>query len=404
MKWHVSSTVPALPRVLLLDAQALAETRRAVLAGAEVSGLSGLVREADGIVAALPMTVTGKSTPGPSGDLHDYVSLSIYWWPDTAKADGLPYLQRDGHINPESSDFLRYDAAKLNRMVSSVETLSLAAYLTGEAKYADASAKWLRTWFIDERTRMTPSMQYAQIIPGRPEPRGTGIIDSRQFMRAVDAALLLEGTRSWSVADDSALRKWFAQFADWLASSANGKLEAASKNNHGTWYDAQLVDFALYGGRDQIARDTLVQFGARRVTPQIAQDGTQALEVAHTRSYHYSAFNLLAFAIAADLAPHAGVDLWHSTGPGIRAAIDLLVPYVSGGAWPYRDIDKIDYYTEIAPVLARAARAYPEAGHDTVLAQLSAKATAADTLRLRLGAFGSLGGTAATPAPLVPAA
>ena len=55
-------------------------------------------------------------------------------------------------------------------------------------------------------------------------------------------------------------------------------------------------------------------------------------------------------------------------------------------------------------MLARAARAYPEAGHDTVLAQLSAKATAADTLRLRLGAFGSLGGTAATPAPLVPAA
>ena len=136
MKWHVSSTVSALPRVLLLDAQALAETRRGVLAGAEVSGLSDLVREADSIVTALPMTVTGKSTPGPSGDLHDYVSLSIYWWPDTAKADGLPYLQRDGHINPESSDFLRYDAAKLNRMVSSVETLYLAAYLTGEAKYA----------------------------------------------------------------------------------------------------------------------------------------------------------------------------------------------------------------------------------------------------------------------------
>jgi len=52
-------------------------------------------------------------------------------------------------------------------------------------------------------------------------------------------------------------------------------------------------------------------------------------------------------------------------------------------------------------VLSRAARAYPDAGYDRALAQLSAKASAASTLRLRLGAFGSLGGTAAAPAPLV---
>jgi hypothetical protein len=36
-----------------------------------------------------------------------------------------------------------------------------------------------------------------------------------------------------------------------------------------------------------------------------------------------------------------------------------------------------------------------------VLAQFGAKASAASTLRLRLRAFGSLGGTAAAPAPLV---
>ena len=398
------SAVPALPPVLLLDAKALAEARAAALSGKDVPGLADLRREADPVLSALPMTVVAKSAPAPSGDVHDYMSLSIYWWPDASKPDGLPYLQRDGHTNPESSDTSKYDAGKLNRMVMSVETLSLAAYITGERQYADASARWLRTWFIDPKTRMNPTMQYAQIVPGRPEPRGTGIIDSRQFMRAVDAALLLTGMPSWTAADDAALRAWFGDLADWLVTSQQGQMEGASKNNHGTWYDAQLTDFALYGGRPQIARGTLAAFASRRVATQISADGTQPLETARTRSYHYSAFNLLAFVIAADLGADAGVDIWRS-GPGIRAGLDLLVSYAtSGAAWPYPDIDKIDYYTELAPVLARAARAYPDAGYDRVLAQLSTKASAGSLLRLRVGAFGSLGGTAAAPAPLVPIA
>jgi len=403
---EMTAASEAEPAVLLLDAAALADARKTALAGGEVPGLAELRREADTLVPAMPMTVTDKTTSAPSGDVHDYVSLSIYWWPDPTKADGLPYVQKDGQIDPEASDLRRYDAAKLNRMVGSVETLALAAYITGERQYTDATARWLRAWFLDAKTRMTPSMRYAQMIPGRPEPRGTGIIDSRQFMRAVDAALLLGSIPSqgaWTTADDTGLRAWFRQLTDWLLTSPNGQQEGSSKNNHGTWYDAQLADFALYGGRDQRAKDTLMRFGTRRVTAQIAADGKQAQELTRTRSYHYSAFNLLAFVIAADLAPRTGVDVWHEYGPSIRAGIDLLVPYAGGGTWPYPDIDKIDYHTELAPVLARAARALPDAGYDRVLAQLSVRASPASTLRLRLGAFGSLGGTAAAPAPLVTA-
>jgi len=390
------------PPVLLLDATALLDARQAVAAGAALDGLAELRREADAAASAVPATVTDKTAPAPSGDPHDYVSLSIYWWPDPAKPGGVPYLNNDGQINPESSDRTRYDASKLNRMVSSVETLALAAYVTGERVYADAAAKWLRTWFLDEKTRMTPSMRYAQIIPGRPEPRGTGIIDSRQLLRAVDAALLLQGTPSWSAADDTALRVWFGDLAGWLTTSVNGQMEAKAANNHGTWYDAQLAGFAVYSGRDALAKETLTRVATQRVA-QIAADGKQPPELARTRSYHYSAFNLLAFSVAADLAPAAGLDIWHGSGPGIRAGIDLLLPVVDGASWPYPDIDKIDAYKELAPVLARASRAYPGAGYDRVLAKLAAKASAASGLRLLLGAFGSLGGTAAAPAPLVSA-
>ena len=390
--------------MLLLDRAALADARTGAATGrADLApAIAALRKEADPLADARPVTVTDKTTPAPSGDAHDYVSLSIYWWPDPTKPDGLPYLQKDGQIDPESADLRRYDAAKLNRMVSAVESLGLAAYVTGEARYADATARWLRTWFLDPATRMTPSMRYAQIIPGRPEPRGTGIIDSRQFMRAVDASLLIAGTASWSANDDAALRAWFGELTDWLVTSPQGRLEGSSKNNHGTWYDAQLADFSLFAGRDVIVTGIFAEAGSR-VTSQIAADGSQPLELARTRSYHYSAFNLLAFSILADLAPSAGADLWHGSGPGLRAAIDFLLPYVNGAkTWPYPDIDTLDYVTELAPILARAAVAYPDAGYDAVLAKLVTTQAPLSALRVRLHAFASLGGTAVRPAELRP--
>ena len=36
------------------------------------------------------------------GDKHDYLSFGSYWWPDPDKPDGLPYIRRDGGVNPES--------------------------------------------------------------------------------------------------------------------------------------------------------------------------------------------------------------------------------------------------------------------------------------------------------------
>ena len=393
------------PKVLLFDREALLDARDAASSGrADLApAIAELRHEADVLVLAAPVTVTDKTAAAPSGDIHDYVSLSIYYWPDPAKPDGLPYLHKDGQINPEASDTRRYDAAKLNRMVSAVETLGLAAYITGDERYADAAARWLRTWFLDQQTRMTPSMLYAQIIPGRPEPRGTGIIDSRQLMRAVDGALLIGGTPSWTAADDTSLREWFGELADWLTTSPKGKLERAAKNNHGTWYDAQLADFALFAGREALAKGVLSQVGTARVT-QFAPDGRQPLELARTRSYHYSAFNLLAFAILGDLAPAAGADVWHGTGPGIRAGIDLLVPYIDQAeSWPYADMDTVDYVTELAPILSRAVAAHPDAGYADVLARLIGDQGALSSLRIRLHAFASLGGTAAAPAALTTA-
>jgi hypothetical protein len=80
-----------------------------------------------------PFSVTEKRVPPPRGDVHDYVSLSIYWWPDPAASSGLPYIQRDGIRNTDADDTSRYDANPLTRVVGDVESLALA-YLTGSQR------------------------------------------------------------------------------------------------------------------------------------------------------------------------------------------------------------------------------------------------------------------------------
>ena len=386
------------PRVLVMDGAALAAARAQVAARDAAIGpaLADLRTAADALVSAAPISVTDKAANAPSGDPHDYASLSIYWWPDPAKPGGLPYVQKDGQVDPAASDLSRYDGARMAILAGSVETLALAGYLADERRYSDAAARWIRTWFVDARTKMNPSMRFAQIIPGRTEERGTGIIEGRQFLRVVDAALLLDRTPSWPAADQTALRAWFAQLADWLTSSAQGQMEGRATNNHSTWYDAQLVGMALFAGRTKLATDTLAAVAARRIQPQLETDGRQPLELSRTRSYHYSAFNLQAFALLGDLGRDAGVDVWHGPAEGrLRAGIDLLVAHRHGAApWPYPDIETPDSFAELAPILERAKRAYPDAGYDRVLAELGAGQRPLGLLKLGLRAFGALGGAA----------
>ena len=85
------------------------------------------IKDADKLVEMKPPSVMDKAFTPPSGDKHDYASLSPYWWPDASKPGGLPYIRRDGEYNPERS---KYDLEPLDKMTKAVQELSLAYYLT----------------------------------------------------------------------------------------------------------------------------------------------------------------------------------------------------------------------------------------------------------------------------------
>jgi len=346
------------PRVFLLDGDYLAEVRQRLQQAPDefAAFVEALRDKADADLNAGPWSVMDKRHVPPSGDKHDYFSVGPYWWPDPAKPDGLPYIRRDGEVNPERH---QYDNVGLKNTVSAVEDLALAWYLTGETRYAQRAALLLRTWFLDADTKMNPHLQYGQAIPGRTQGRGIGIIDTAQLVYLVDAVGLLQSSSAWSASDHSRLQAWFRDYLHWLLTSSHGKDEADTKNNHAVWYDVQVASFALFVGDEETARRVLTQVGPRRIATQIEPDGRMPLELARTKSFGYTHMNLRGFLHLARLAEHVGVDLWtyrSQDGRSLEAALDWLEPYVAGREkWKYPQIAAFDA-SEAGLLYRRAAR------------------------------------------------
>src|SRR5215471_17559212 len=139
-------------------------------------------------LAENPITITASSSPRSAGGLHDFFSEADYWWPDPKNPNG-PYIQRDGMSNPDN--FVEHRRA-LMRLSVQVPALVAAWKLTKDKRYALHAARHLRAWFIDERTRMNPNLQYAQAIHGITTGRGTGIIDTIHLVEVARAIEVME--------------------------------------------------------------------------------------------------------------------------------------------------------------------------------------------------------------------
>jgi hypothetical protein len=361
------------PRYFGASPGALAEVKARLAARDESlqPALNALLKAADKALLVKPPSVVEKSRVPPSGDLHDYMTIAPYFWPDPAKSNGLPYLRHDGRVNPESRDSA-LDHGRMLEMGSMVETLALAYYFTGNQAYAGHAADCLRVWFLDPATRMNPNLNFAQAVPGENTGRGTGILEGRNIAEAADAAGLLAGSSSWSSKDDDALKAWLKTYLDWLLTSKNGRDESNARNNHGSFYDVQAMRIALVLGQVDLARQIAGAAKGKRIAVQIEPDGRQPLELERTASLNYSHFNLDALFTLATLSEHVGVDLWHCRlGNGrnaLAAALDFVLPYVADPSkeWPYEQIKNFNR-AGFASLLRQAAVAYHEPRYEKIL-------------------------------------
>jgi hypothetical protein len=365
------------PRVFSLDPQRLALThaRLATNDAALLPALGRLRREADKALKAKPGSVMDKAKTAPSGDKHDYFSLAPYSWPDPAKPDGLPWINRDGQVNPESRAGTDHDA--LSRLCSQVDSLALAYYCTGHEPYAAKAAQLLQVWFLDPATKMKEHLEFAQGVPGRSTGRGTGIIDTVQLIKLTDAVGLLAGAKVWTSEAQCGMQDWFRAYLQWLLTSKYGRDEAKATNNHGSWYLAQTAAYALFIGDTAQARQQ-VELGRARIASQIEPDGRQPHELKRTRSYGYTLYNLEALFALAELGRRADVDLFHyrtADGRSLRAALDYVAPYFDASKkWPGQQIKEVHYPDEaLAGLLRRAATLYPDGNYAAALQRAAAE-------------------------------
>ena len=364
---------PAPLRVYSLRADALARAKRRLASGDSSlrPAYDRLVREATAALAAGPFSVMDKQRTPPSGDKHDYVSMGPYWWPDSTKPGGLPYVRRDGERNPEIRR--DYDAPRLGALTGDVATLALAYYFSDDEKYAARATELLRVWFLDPATRMNPNLRYGQRVPGITEGRSAGIIETRSFVGLVDAIGMLERSPGWRDTDGQGMRVWMSAYLEWLRTSDIGKQERGAHNNHGTWYDAQVAALALFTGDSGLARAKLEASKATRIGSQVKPDGSQPFELQRTRALAYSAMNLEGLCRLAELGRQVGVDLWSYGSPGggsMRKALDYVAPYVDAAThWPGQQITPIEPDWAVL-LLERARIAYGEPRYGALLRKI----------------------------------
>jgi len=362
------------PKVFCLDPIKLEITKARLKRGDQSlqPALKRLRLEADEALKQGPFSVMDKKKRPPSGDKHDYMSLGPYWWPDPKKPDGLPYIHRDGRVNPESRTN-DTDRPAFGRMTDAVDSLALAWYFTNHEPYAVHAAKLLRTWFLDPATKMNPHLQFGQAIPGRTKGRDIGIIDTARLVTIIDAIGLLESSSAWTAKDQKAMRNWSAEYLKWLRTSKHGRGEEKKLNNHGTWYDAQVVSLALYTGQNELARKIIEMVPARRINKQIKPDGKQPYELARTKSLGYSIGNLRGLFNLATMADKLDIDLWHyesTDGRSIKKALDFLTQHVeTGQKWPYKQITR-QSPASLFPLLRRAAIAYNDDRYEAIIKKI----------------------------------
>ncbi len=401
------ATSPAVapPRVFLWDASTLLAARASLARGGTSlqPALAKLRADAEHALHLKSPSVLDKPQTAASGDKHDYFSYGPYWWPDPAKPGGLPYIRRDGEVNPTSRKDT--DDVGFSKLGEAIETLGLAYWFTGDERYAQQAARLVRVWFLDPATRMNPNLQHAQAIPGITVGRGIGIIEFRRLTTINESLALLAGSPAWTAGDRAALDTWLTAFHGWLTTSANGRDEHGERNNHGTWYDFQSAHLALVLGRPDDARKVLTEGLTRRVAHQIQPDGAQPLELARTKSLDYSLFNLDALFACATLADRLGLDWWNYATPdgrSLRAALAYLAPYVDPAKpWPQQDLHAADR-TRLVDSLDQFLRHRDDAGFRELYAHFAGTAAADARWRLvrhqPLKAKPPTAGAAKTPA------
>ena len=336
-----------------------------------------ILQKADSLLNRKSFSVVNKTGIPPSKTKHDYMSIGPYWWPNPETANGLPYIRKDGEINPETRNSFT-DYVEKKSFISTVKVLTKAYNLSNEKKYAFKNLELINAWFLDDDTKMNPNVNYGQYVPGKSEGRCFGIIE---FAGLKAITKFLELAKDRNILDEKTevgMFNWFTEYINWLQNSKLGKEAIVRENNHGTHYDLQLLDILLYLNKKDVVKKHLSTITKARIFSQIDPDGSQPHELARTTSFSYSTMNLNAFLELVRLGRKVNINLWEFTsedGRSIKAAYQYLMPYLTDEKkWTYQQIkSKKSSEAKLIRDLNYISENLKDRSFDNVLLQLNQK-------------------------------
>ncbi|WP_029274681.1 alginate lyase family protein [Pedobacter borealis] len=295
---------------------------------AEVLLKKQILAEAAWAMQQKPITVTTSSSPRSAGGKHDFFSEADYFWPDPQNPDG-PYINRDGLTNPDNFlDHRKY----MVRFSKIIGALASAYKITGDEKYVKQAVKHFQAWFINAETLMNPNLNFAQAVKGRFTGRSYGIIDTIHLMEVAQGVLVMEKAKAFDKETIKGIKQWFSDYIIWLNTSKPGVEEKMAKNNHATCWAMQVASFAKLCGDENMLDSLRTIYKTILLPKQMGVDGSFPLEMARTKPYGYSIFNLDAMTTLCQILSTPKNNLWNfetADGKSIKKGLGYLYPFIA---------------------------------------------------------------------------
>jgi Alginate lyase len=367
-----------------------------------------ILAAADRYLTQAPTPLTGLPCTRSPGTAHDYYSEAA---PPDPASDASSATEA---ATPPAPFMAHRDA--LFQLGLAVPALAGAHLLTGDHRYAEHAALHLRAWFVDPATKMTPAVNFGQVLPkpagahaivqndasgeapaviGRPE----GILDTLPLVEIAQAIPFLASSSALSDADIAALHAWFAAYLHWLTAPEDSgpRLPALArdrKDHHATSWLLQAsayANLAVPQGDAPRSEDTTLselrhRFKTVTLRAQIAANGTFPHELGSATPYRDSLFNLDMMAGVCQLLSTRFESVWDyqlEDGPSMRSAIAYHFPFIADRAiWPFRaDAQHFGELPARRSSLLFAARAYQRAEYASLWKTLPPDPANPDILR-----------------------
>jgi len=227
-----------------------------------------------------------------------------------------------------------------------VESITRKEVLKKADKYVDYKPVTV-TASISERSAGTqhdfysePHLLYAQAIKGKVTGRGIGIIDTIHLIEVSLAVKVIGDSGVYNTLEIKPIKAWFSQYLKWITTHKYGIKERDNGNNHSTCWAMQVAAFAtLVDHKEQMLycknmlKNTLLP-------EQMAINGSFPKELARTKPYGYSIFNLDAMVGLAQLLSTEEDNLFTyqtKDGKSLKQGVQFLYPYLHDkNTWSFK--------------------------------------------------------------------